>query len=119
MKQEARKRRYARKRKCPFKMRKSVVADSCSDDVRLDHVINTETASTATSNQENNVGQENLSSCRVSQLAHMDNKILTREKSKNLGITSSKDLQKCAGNKIISIDILNSVLSTLPGIGMQ
>ena len=136
MKQEARKRRYARKRKCPFKMRKSIVADSCSDDARLDHVINTETASTATSNQENNVGQENLSkkkykvlknmsaeklipSCRVSQLANMDNKKLTREKSKNLGITSSKDLQKCTGNKIIGLDILNSVLSTLPGIGMQ
>ena len=41
-------------------MRKSILADSCSDDARLDHVINTETASTATSNQENNVGQENL-----------------------------------------------------------
>ena len=44
--------------------------------------------------------------------------MLTREKSKNLGITSSKDLQECTGNKIISIDILNSVLSSLPGIGM-
>ena len=41
-------------------MRKSILADSCSDDAGLDHVINTETASTATSNQENNVGQENL-----------------------------------------------------------
>ena len=60
-----------------------------------------------------------IPSCRVSQLANMDNKMLTREKSKNLGITSSKDLQECTGNKIISIDILNSVLSSLPGIGMQ
>ena len=49
-------------------------------------------------------------------LANMDNKILKRKKSKNLGITSSKTLQKCTGNKIISMDILNSVLSTLPGI---
>ena len=46
----------------------------------------------------------------------MDSKILTREKSKNLRITSSKNLQKCTRNKIISMDILNSVLSTLPGI---
>ena len=44
----------------------------------------------------------------------MDSKSKVRsEKSKNLGITSSKDLQKCTGNKIISMDILNSVLSTL------
>lgn len=49
-------------------------------------------------------------------LANMDNKILKRKKSKNLGITSSKTLQKCNGNKIISMDILNSVLSRLPGI---
>ena len=46
----------------------------------------------------------------------MDNKILTREKSKILSITSSKDLQNCAGNKIIRMDILNCVLSTLSGI---
>ena len=38
MKQEVRKGRYARKRKCPFKMRKSIVAVSCSDDARLDFV---------------------------------------------------------------------------------
>ena len=49
-------------------------------------------------------------------LANMDSKILTREKSKNLGITSSKNLQKCTGNKITSMDILNNALSTLPGI---
>ena len=51
MKQEDRKRKYARKMKFPFKMRKSVVvADSCSDDAKLDAVINTEAASTATKN---------------------------------------------------------------------
>ena len=49
-------------------------------------------------------------------LAKVDNKILTRKKSKNVGITSSKTLQKCTVNKIISMDISNSVLSTLPGI---
>ena len=48
--------------------------------------------------------------------ANMGSKILTREKSKNLGITSSKNLQKCTGNKITSMDILKNALSTLPGI---
>ena len=69
-----------------------------SDDAGLD-VINTETASTATSNQTNNVGQENLSKKKYkilkkvsaeklknTKLANMDSKILAREKSKNLGI---------------------------------
>ena len=37
----------------------------------LDHVINTETASTATSNQANNVGQENLSKKKYKILKHM------------------------------------------------
>ena len=109
-------------------MRKSIVVDSRSDDARLDDLINAETASTATSNQTNDVGQENLSKknyvlknmsaekLKNTKLANMDSKILTREKSKNLGITSSKDLQKCTGNKFISMDILNSVLSTLPSI---
>ena len=110
-------------------MRKSIVVNSRSDDARLDDFINADTASTATSNQTNDIGQENLSKknynvlknmsfekLKNTELANMDSKILTRETSKNLGITASKDLQKCTGNKFISMDILNSVLSTLPSI---
>ena len=41
MKQEFRKRRYKRKKKCLFKMKNFMVADSCSNDARLDAVINT------------------------------------------------------------------------------
>ena len=72
------------------------VADSSSDGARLDDVINTETASTATSNQKNTVGQDDLSKRKYkvlknmsaeklknTKLANMDSKILTREKSKS------------------------------------
>ena len=38
-------------------MRKSVVVDSCSGDSRLDAVINTEIAFTATNNQTNDIAQ--------------------------------------------------------------
>ena len=44
----------------------------------------------------------------------MDSNILTRKKTKNLEISSSKPLLKHTGNAIISMDIPNSVLSTLP-----
>ena len=52
-------------------MRKSVVVDSCSDDSRLDAVINTEIAFTATNNQTNDIAQQNLSKEKYKNLLNM------------------------------------------------
>lgn len=65
-------------------MRKSVVVDSCSDDSRLDAVINTEIAFTATNNQTNDIAQQNLSKEKYKNLLNMSAEKLRNTKLANI-----------------------------------